>query len=240
MIELRNVSKRYENTQALHSIDFSVEEGEIIGIVGKSGSGKSTLLRLLNLMEDPSSGKILFDGIDSQTFTRNERRQQKQRMGMIFQNYNLLDNLRVYENVALPLKLQKRVNEDKLAQLLDFVDMNHKAQAYPANLSGGEKQRVSIARALSRDPRILLCDEATSSLDEENTESVIRLLQKTHEAFQPTIFFVSHELETVKSLCQRILVMEHGELIGELSNNPEYFEEENLTYFEKIKRGLDH
>ena len=128
-------------------------------------------------MEDPSSGKILFDGIDSQTFTRNERRQQKQRMGMIFQNYNLLDNLRVYENVALPLKLQKKVNGDKLAQLLDFVDMNHKAQAYPANLSGGEKQRVSIARALSRDPRILLCDEATSSLDEENTESVIRLLQ---------------------------------------------------------------
>ena len=151
MIELRNVSKRYENTQALQSIDFSVEEGEIIGIVGKSGSGKSTLLRLLNLMEDPSSGKILFDGIDSQTFTRNERRQQKQRMGMIFQNYNLLDNLRVYENVALPLKLQKKVNGDKLAQLLDFVDMNHKAQAYPANLSGGEKQRVSIARALSRD-----------------------------------------------------------------------------------------
>ena len=142
MIELRNVSKRYENTRALQSIDFSVEEGEIIGIVGKSGSGKSTLLRLLNLMEDPSSGKILFDGIDSQTFTRNERRQQKQRMGMIFQNYNLLDNLRVYENVALPLKLQKKVNEDKLAQLLDFVDMNHKAQAYPANLSGGEKQRV--------------------------------------------------------------------------------------------------
>lgn len=108
MIELRNVSKRYENTQALQSIDFSVEEGEIIGIVGKSGSGKSTLLRLLNLMEDPSSGKILFDGIDSQTFTRNGRRQQKQRMGMIFQNYNLLDNLRVYENVALPLKLQKK------------------------------------------------------------------------------------------------------------------------------------
>ncbi len=240
MIELQNISKTYNEVRALQSISFSVDEGEVIGIVGKSGSGKSTLLRLLNLMEAPSSGKLLLDGRDSQTFTRKERRQHKQQMGMVFQNYNLLDNLRVYENVALPLKLQKRKNADKINNLLEFVDIGHKASSYPTTLSGGEKQRVSIARALSREPRILLCDEATSSLDEENTESVIRLLKKTHDAFHPTIFFVSHELETVKSLCQRIFVMEHGRLIGELFNEPQFDEEENLTYFDKIKRGLEH
>ena len=159
-------------------------------------------------------------------------------MGMIFQNHNLLDNLKVYENVSLPLKLQKKKNREKIDYLLNFVGMAHKDAVYPVKLSGGEKQRVSIARALTRDPEILLCDEATSSLDEENTESVVRLLHKVHEEFQPTIFFVSHELETVKSLCQRILVMENGELIGELRNHPQRYTEENLTYFEKIKRSL--
>ncbi len=116
--------------------------------------------------------------------------------------------------------------------------MAHKAEAYPAQLSGGEKQRVSIARALSRNPKWLLCDEATSSLDEENTESVVRLLHKTHQEFRPTIFFVSHELETVKRLCNRILVMEKGQLIGEFLNNPQQYEEEPLSYLEKVERSL--
>ncbi len=238
MIELINVTKSYEGTQAVKNIHLTIEPGEIIGIVGKSGSGKSTLLRLLNLMEEPSSGEILIDGVAVQKLNKKEKRQQKQKMGMIFQNHNLLDNLKVYENVSLPLKLQKKKNREKIDYLLNFVGMAHKDAVYLVKLSGGEKQRVSIARALTRDPEILLCDEATSSLDEENTESVIRLLHKVHEEFQPTIFFVSHELETVKSLCQRILVMENGELIGELRNHPQRYTEENLTYFEKIKRSL--
>lgn len=238
MIELMDVTKIYEGTKALNNIRFTVEQGEIIGIVGKSGSGKSTLLRLLNLMEQPSQGKILIDGVDVQSLNKKERRFQQQKMGMIFQNYNLLENLRVAENVALPLKLQKKKEADKVNNLLEFVGMSHKASTYPVKLSGGEKQRVSIARALSRNPEILLCDEATSSLDEENTESVIRLLHKVHEEFKPTIFFVSHELETVKSLCKKILVMENGQLIGELTNNPRRYVEENQSYFEKIKRSL--
>ena len=238
MIEVMNLTKIYEESKALNNICFTVEPGEIVGIVGKSGSGKSTLLRLLNLMEQPSEGKILIDGVDVHSLNKKERLHQQQKMGMIFQNYNLLENLRVADNVALPLKLQKKKETDKINRLLEFVGMSHKASAYPVKLSGGEKQRVSIARALSRNPEILLCDEATSSLDEENTESVIRLLHKVHEEFQPTIFFVSHELETVKSLCKKILVMENGQLIGELTNNPKQYEEENLTYFEKIKRSL--
>ncbi|MGX7172692.1 ATP-binding cassette domain-containing protein [Enterococcus ratti] len=238
MIEWLDVTKVYGKTKALEEISFAIEQGEIVGIVGKSGSGKSTLLRLLNLMEQPSSGKILVNGIDVQSLSKKAKRQQQQKMGMIFQNYNLLENLRVYENVALPLKLQRKKEPAKINRLLEFVDMSHKASTYPVKLSGGEKQRVSIARALSRNPEILLCDEATSSLDEENTESVIHLLQKVHEEFQPTIFFVSHELETVKRLCKTILVMENGRLIGKLMNNPRKYEEENLTYFEKIKRSL--
>lgn len=238
MLELVNVSKLYGKTQALKEITFSVRAGEIVGIVGKSGSGKTTLLRLLNLMEQPSSGRILIDGIDVQTLSKKSLRQQQQQMGMIFQNYNLLENLKVIDNVALPLKLLKKKRPEKINQLLDFVDMDHKAQMYPAQLSGGEKQRVSIARALSRNPKWLLCDEATSSLDEENTETVVRLLHKTHQELKPTIFFVSHELETVKSLCDRILVMENGQLVGEFKNNPRKFLDDNLSYLQKVERSL--
>ena len=228
MIELVNVSKVYQETHALKNIHFSVQPGEIVGIVGKSGSGKSTLLRLLNLMEQPSEGEIRIDGRNVQTFSKKEVRQQQQQMGMVFQHYNF----------ALPLKLLKEKQPEKIERLLTFVDMAHKAEAYPAQLSGGEKQRVSIARALSRNPKWLLCDEATSSLDEENTESVVRLLHKTHQEFRPTIFFVSHELETVKRLCNRILVMEKGQLIGEFLNNPQQYEEEPLSYLEKVERSL--
>lgn len=238
MLALENVTKNYGETQALKNLTFSVQPGEIVGIVGKSGSGKSTLLRLLNLMEQPSAGQILIDGVDVQTLSKKDVRQQQQQMGMIFQQYNLLENLKIYDNVALPLKLLKQQQPKKIVDLLTFVDMAEKAGVYPAQLSGGEKQRVAIARALSRNPKWLLCDEATSSLDEENTEAVVRLLHKTHQELRPTIFFVSHELETVKSLCERILVMEHGQLVGDFTNNPRDFLEENLSYLEKVERSL--
>ncbi|MGM0215758.1 ATP-binding cassette domain-containing protein [Enterococcus sp. AZ109] len=238
MLDLINVSKSYGEIQALSNIQLSIKTGEIVGIVGKSGSGKTTLLRLLNLMEQPSDGKILIDGINLQTLPKKAVRQQQQKMGMVFQNYNLLENLNVQDNIALPLKLVKEKKPTKVRELLNFVGMSHKAEVYPAQLSGGEKQRVSIARALIRDPKWLLCDEATSSLDEENTESIVRLLYKIHQEFRPTIFFVSHELETVKSLCHRILVMENGQLVGEFPNNPNQFLDEKLSYLEKVKRSL--
>lgn len=238
MLALENVTKNYGETQALKNLTFSVQPGEIVGIVGKSGSGKSTLLRLLNLMEQPSAGQILIDGVDVQILSKKDVRQQQQQMGMIFQQYNLLENLKIYDNVALPLKLLKQQQPEKIVDLLTFVDMAEKAEAYPAQLSGGEKQRVAIARALSRNPKWLLCDEATSSLDEENIEAVVRLLHKTHQELRPTIFFVSHELETVKSLCERILVLEHGQLVGDFTNNPRDFLDENLSYLEKVERSL--
>jgi D-methionine transport system ATP-binding protein len=155
---------------------------------------------------------------------------------MVFQQYNLLNNLTVKENVALPLKLIGKKDEGKVVELLSFVGISHKEDSYPAQLSGGEKQRVALARALTRNPDVLLCDEATSSLDEENTDDVIRLLQLIHEEFPVTIFFVSHELDTVKKLCERVLVMEDSHLLGIVDNQPTQLGKNDTPYLEKVKR----
>ena len=238
MYTLEHVSKIYDNTTALQDISFSVKQGEIVGIVGKSGSGKSTLLRLLNLLETPTEGRLLLDDRDGTKLHKKEIQEQKQKIGMVFQQYNLLSNLTVWENVMLPLKLLKTKNSDRVRELLNFVGMAHKAESYPAQLSGGEKQRVALARALTRNPDVLLCDEATSSLDEENTEDVIRLLQRIHQEFPVTIFFVSHELDTVKKLCERVLVMEDSRLLGSLKNEISYSDKTDTPYFEKVQRRL--
>lgn len=238
MFELRNVSKQYQNNLSLQTINFTVSTGEIVGVVGKSGAGKSTLLRLLNLMEPPTSGELLLDGINTAELPKKIVRKEQQQMGMIFQKYNLLENLTIYDNVALPLKLLHREDSAKVNQLLEFVGMENKKDNYPVELSGGEQQRVSIARALSRNPKWLFCDEATSSLDEENTDMIIALLRKVHQEFRPTIFFVSHELETVKKLCERVLVLEEGKLIGDIKNDPTRFTLEELPYLTKVERSL--
>ncbi len=238
MYRLEQVSKRYQDTTALQDISFSVGQGEIIGVVGKSGSGKSTLLRLLNLLETPSQGKLFLADKDVSKLSKKAIQQQKQKIGMVFQQYNLLNNLTVKENVALPLKLIGKKDEAKVVELLSFVGISHKEDSYPAQLSGGEKQRVALARALTRNPDVLLCDEATSSLDEENTDDVIRLLQRIHEEFPVTIFFVSHELDTVKKLCERVLVMEDSHLLGIVDNHPTQLGKNDTPYLEKVKRRL--
>lgn len=238
MYRLEHVSKVYQETTALQDISFSVEKGEIVGIVGKSGSGKSTLLRLLNLLETPSKGQLFLANKEINKLSKKAIQQQKQKIGMVFQQYNLLNNLTVKENVALPLKLMGKKDEANVMELLSFVGMNHKQDSYPAQLSGGEKQRVALARALTRNPDVLLCDEATSSLDEENTDDVIRLLQRIHEEFPVTIFFVSHELDTVKKLCERVLVMEDSRLLGVVDNQPIYLSKSDTPYLEKVKRRL--
>ncbi|WP_207942100.1 D-methionine transport system ATP-binding protein [Enterococcus sp. DIV2402] len=238
MYRLEQVSKRYQDTTALQDISFSVGQGEIIGVVGKSGSGKSTLLRLLNLLETPSQGKLFLADKDVSKLSKKAIQQQKQKIGMVFQQYNLLNNLTVKENVALPLKLIGKKDEAKVVELLSFVGISHKADSYPVQLSGGEKQRVALARALTRNPDVLLCDEATSSLDEENTDDVIRLLQRIHEEFPVTIFFVSHELDTVKKLCERVLVMEDSHLLGIVDNQPTQLGKNDTPYLEKVKRRL--
>lgn len=157
---------------------------------------------------------------------------------MIFQHYNLLANKTVSQNIGLPLTLVGQKNSKKVEELLNFVGMSAKRNAYPAELSGGEKQRVAIARALVRQPEILLCDEATSSLDEENTGAILRLLKDSQQAFGITIFFVSHDLDIVKKLCNRVLVLENGQLLGEVANNPELSNESVGSYLEKVRRRV--
>lgn len=211
MIEIQNVSHYYPE-KALDQIDLTIEDHEIFGIVGESGAGKSTLLRLLNLLERPSEGKLLLAGTDVWQLSDKQRRAIKQTIGMVFQQYHLLHNRTIAENVGLPLKLLGKADPAKSQQLLEFVGLGDKAKSYPSQLSGGQKQRAAIARALITEPKIILCDEPTSALDEKNTLEILKLLKKVHATFQPTILFVSHELAAVKFLCQRAAVLEAGRL----------------------------
>jgi D-methionine transport system ATP-binding protein len=237
MIEVKNVSKVYQDT-VLNQVSLTIGD-EVVGIVGKSGSGKSTLLRLLNLIESPTTGEIIIDGVNSTMLTKKSRRKQQQDIAMVFQQFNLLHNLTVYENVFLPLKLAGK-SADKVMETLEFVGMADKASAYPAMLSGGEKQRVAIARALVKEPKILLCDEPTSALDEDTKDDVLALLQKVRGTFHPSIVFVSHELSAVKQICERVYVMEQGQIVAELANSPQLQPKEILNYVERVSRSLNY
>lgn len=239
MYELINVEKTYQNQQVLKKVTTQIQSGEILGIVGKSGSGKSTLLRLLNLVELPSSGEILVAGFPVRELSKKQRRIAQREIGVVFQQFNLLQNRTVAQNVALPLKIMNEKNEQRVDELLNYVGLADKKKAYPAQLSGGEKQRVAIARALVRQPKLLLLDEATSALDERTTRDLLALLQKIHQEFALTMVFVSHELSTIKALCQRVLVMEEGRFIGEFPNQPvEMNTEASETYLEMVQRRL--
>ena len=186
MITLKNISKVYRNktqtVQALNDINLNVNAGEIFGIIGASGAGKSTLIHSVNLLERPSSGQVIVAGHDLMRFDKKALRLARHRIGMIFQHFNLLTSKTVYQNIALPLKLQgknKAGIKDKVSSLLEIVGLSDKAHNYPRQLSGGQKQRVAIARALTCDPQVLLCDEATSSLDPNTTGTILELLQKS-------------------------------------------------------------
>lgn len=236
MYQLIDVQQKYQKNVAINDFSLSVQQGEFVGIVGKSGSGKSTLLRLLNLMEKPTQGKILFNQEDVTILSKKEEQGMQKKIGMVFQQYNLLNNQTVLDNVLLPLKLIGQKEASYAIELLNFVGLAKKMNEYPAQLSGGEKQRVALARALVRRPNLLLCDEVTSALDEEYGEEVLRLLQKIHQEFPITIFFVSHDLEAVKKVCHRVLVMEKGRLTGTIENRPQKLVKSEETYFEKVQR----
>lgn len=238
MFTLQNISKQYGTVTAIDGLSLTISSGEIVGIVGKSGSGKSTLLRLLNLMDVPSQGELFFQGEAVRTWSARKIRQEKQKIGMVFQQYNLLHNLTVRQNIELPLKVAHQKNPAHVQALLEFVGLAEKSDRYPAALSGGEKQRVAIARALVRQPAVLLCDEATSSLDEANTDEMLQLLVKIHHDLQVTIVFVSHELDTVQKICERVVVMENGQLLGELTIQPVFTTDSQTAYFDRVKRRL--
>lgn len=220
MIEFKNVSKVFESkgkkVEALKNIQLSVEKGDIFGVIGFSGAGKSTLIRTINLLEYPTSGEILVDGQNLTELSENKLRAAKKNIGMIFQHFNLLESKTVFENVAMPLFLSKKKKKDiqsRVEELIRFVGLEDKLESYPNQLSGGQKQRVGIARALATNPSILLCDEATSALDPQTTESILQLLKKINEEYQITIVIITHEMEVIKQICNRVAVMEEGNII---------------------------
>ncbi|MGQ3888779.1 methionine ABC transporter ATP-binding protein [Legionella sp. CNM-1927-20] len=216
MIELTGLNKSFAHVSALKDINLFIQEGEIFGIIGKSGAGKSTLLRTINLLERPDSGEVTVNNQVISNLNQKELRLARHKMAMIFQQFNLLNSKTVYENIALPMRIQgydENTIREKIEELLPLVELHEKRDAYPAELSGGQKQRVAIARALSSSPAILLCDEATSALDPKTTESILQLLKKINQVYGITIVLITHEMEVVKQICHRLAVMENGQII---------------------------
>lgn len=233
MIQFKDVSKTFKSkgvtTQALQHVSLTIDDGDMFGVIGFSGAGKSTLLRMVNGLEMPTEGHVEINGQDLSKISHNEMRKLRKSIGMVFQQFNLLDSRTVFDNVAIPLRLNK-VDKDKIQkkvmELLEYVNLADKADAYPGQLSGGQKQRVGIARALATNPSILLCDEATSALDPETTESILQLLERIHKELNITILIVTHEIQVIQRLCNRVAVMEHGKVVEkgsvlEVFSNPQ-------------------
>lgn len=220
MINFIDVSKTFNmkkhQAHALDHVSLQVQDGDIFGIIGFSGAGKSTLLRMVNGLETPTDGHVEVDGKDINTLSFSELRQVRKRIGMVFQQFNLLSSKTVYDNIAIPLLLN-RVEETairtRVSELLEFVGLSDKVNAYPSQLSGGQKQRVGIARALATSPSILLCDEATSALDPETTDSILRLLEKINRELRITILIVTHEIHVIQRICNKVAVMERGRVV---------------------------
>lgn len=201
---------------AVRPTDLHVARGEIFGVIGASGAGKSTLIRTVNLLERPTTGKVIVDKVDLTTLSHTKLIAERRKIGMIFQHFNLLHSATVFDNVALPLRLVRTSKiqiQQKVDQLLDLVGLSERRHAYPANLSGGQKQRVAIARALASDPKILLCDEATSALDPATTQAILSLLKTINEQLNITILLITHEMDVVKQICDRVAVMDQGNIV---------------------------
>ena len=221
MIELHQVHKAYQvngrDIPALHPCDLHIGRGEVFGLIGHSGAGKSTLLRLLNRLEQPSGGRIVIDGENVTALDSQGLRRFRQRLGMIFQHFNLLSSKTVAENVGMPLQLAGELSRRAIAQrvdeLLQRVGLAEQAHKYPAQLSGGQKQRVGIARALATAPKILLCDEATSALDPQTTGQVLQLLAELNRELGLTIVLITHEMDVIRRVCDRVAVMDAGRIV---------------------------
>lgn len=229
MIELNQVTKSFFGNTVLQPTSLFIQEGEMFGIIGQSGAGKSTLLRLINLLERPDRGNVIVDGRSLCHLNPRELRAVRHNIGMIFQHFNLLEQKTVFENIALPLRLQKATETEtqaRVSELLALVELTGKAHYYPNQLSGGQKQRVSIARAMSISPKILLCDEATSALDPKTAQSIIKLLQKINTELGVTIVLVTHQMEIVKRACHRVALISGGK-IREVASIPEILHQTN-------------
>ncbi|MBP2100208.1 methionine ABC transporter ATP-binding protein [Enterococcus rivorum] len=222
MIELKNINvtfhQKKKRIDAVKSVSIKIDKGDVFGIVGYSGAGKSTLVRVINLLQRPTTGEVLIQGKDILDFSAKELRQQRKKIGMIFQHFNLMKERTISENIDFSLKysgLSKAKRKEKIESLLTLVGLEEKREAYPSQLSGGQKQRVAIARALANDPEILLCDEATSALDPKTTSQILELLKKLNQDLGLTIVLITHEMQVVKEVCHKVAVMEAGEVIEE-------------------------
>jgi D-methionine transport system ATP-binding protein len=220
MIELKNVSKTFSKSgsqiHALSDVSLHVPQGTIFGIIGTSGAGKSTLIRCINLLERPTVGDVFVDGISLRKLSNSQLALQRRQIGMIFQHFNLLSSRTVFGNVAFPLELagvSKDAIRARVDELLDLVGLIEKRDEYPASLSGGQKQRVAIARTLANNPKVLLCDEATSALDPATTRSILNLLRDINKKLNITILLITHQMEVVQAICDRVGVISNGKLV---------------------------
>jgi D-methionine ABC transporter, ATP-binding protein len=222
MIRLENVSKTFTDSNkevhAVNNVSLTINDGDIFGIIGFSGAGKSTLVRCINLLEKPTDGKVFVDDAEITALSGKELRKARKKIGMIFQHFNLMPSRTIFGNVAYPLRgsgLSKEEIKEKVHHLLELVGISEKENAFPSQLSGGQKQRVAIARALANDPNILLCDEATSALDPQTTKSILNLLQQLNQTLGITVVVITHEMAVVKEICNRVAVMDHGDVVEE-------------------------
>ena len=215
MIQIKDVGKQFGNIKVLKNISLDIKEGEIFGMIGRSGAGKSTLLRCLNGLENYDEGSITVMGKEVKNLNDLELRKLRKDMGMIFQSFNIMNSKNVYDNIALPLQIwkkDKKYIDEKVKELLKLVGLENKAKSFPRELSGGQKQRVAIARALTMEPKVLLCDEATSALDPETTKSILKLIQKINEQLKITVVVVTHQMEVIREICNRIALIDGGEV----------------------------
>lgn len=222
MIRLENVSKTFTDSNkevhAVNNVSLTINDGDIFGIIGFSGAGKSTLVRCINLLEKPTDGKVFVDDAEITALSGRELRKARKKIGMIFQHFNLMPSRTIFGNVAYPLRgsgLSKEEIKEKVHHLLELVGISEKENAFPSQLSGGQKQRVAIARALANDPNILLCDEATSALDPQTTKSILKLLQQLNQTLGITVVVITHEMAVMKEICNRVAVMDHGDVVEE-------------------------
>ncbi|WP_107948302.1 methionine ABC transporter ATP-binding protein [Lysinibacillus parviboronicapiens] len=220
MIQLQNISKEFKTktgtVKAVDGINLHVKKGEIHGVIGYSGAGKSTLIRCVNLLERPTAGKVFINNVDITTLSLNELRHTRQKIGMIFQHFNLLKTATVYNNIAVPLKLLGYSDtevKNRVAKYAEIVGLTEKLDSYPSQLSGGQKQRVAIARALAQEPEILLSDEATSALDPETTDAILELLLKINRELGITILLITHEMNVIQKICDDVSVLEAGKVV---------------------------
>ena len=258
MIELRNLSKLFTTidgpVDALKHINLKIEKGDIYGIIGMSGAGKSTLVRCINMLERPTEGTVLLDGVDLGSLNKKQIQEARRRITMIFQSFNLLMQRTCLENVMLPLKLAHVPTvqaRQKAMELLETVGLPNKANSYPAQLSGGQQQRVAIARALATEPNVLLCDEATSALDPKTTHAILELIRDINRKMGITVIVITHQMSVVQEICNKVAILENGEVVeeGEVSevfSNPRTNATRNLIYpemtegIEMFSRGGQH